>query len=63
VLDHLIWATLLRNNFGAETHAMLTDLEFVSTAGRIAGCGDVTLGERSAASHRPFLPLFVRALD
>ena len=28
--------TLLRNNFGADTHAMLADLEFVSTAGRIA---------------------------
>ncbi len=29
--------TVLRNNFGADTHAMLADLEFVSTAGRIAG--------------------------
>jgi cell filamentation protein, protein adenylyltransferase len=29
--------TVLRNNFGADTHAMLADLEFVATAGRIAG--------------------------
>ena len=29
--------TLLCNNFGADTHAMLADIEFVSTAGRIAG--------------------------
>jgi cell filamentation protein len=29
--------TLLRNNFGADSHGMLADLEFVSTAGRIAG--------------------------
>ena len=29
--------TLLRNNFGADSLAMLADLEFVSTAGRIAG--------------------------
>ena len=29
--------TLLRNNFGADSHAMLADLEYVSTAGRIAG--------------------------
>jgi cell filamentation protein len=28
--------TLLRNNFGADTHATLADLEFVSAAGRIA---------------------------
>lgn len=28
--------TLLRNNFGADSHRMLSDLEFVSTAGRIA---------------------------
>jgi cell filamentation protein len=26
---------LLRNNFGAHTHAMLTDLEYVATAGRL----------------------------
>jgi cell filamentation protein len=43
--------TLLRNNFGADTHAMLADLEFVSTAGRIAGWhrrladGDVGVGD------------------
>jgi cell filamentation protein len=29
--------TLLRNNFGADTHVALADLEFVSTAGRITG--------------------------
>jgi cell filamentation protein, protein adenylyltransferase len=29
--------TVLRNNFGADTHETLTDLEFVATAGRIAG--------------------------
>ena len=29
--------TLLRNNFGADSHGMLADLEYVSTAGRIAG--------------------------
>ena len=29
--------SLLRNNFGAETHDALADLEFVATAGRIAG--------------------------
>ena len=29
--------TLLHNNFGADSHGMLADLEFVSTAGRIAG--------------------------
>lgn len=39
--------TLLLNNFGADTHEMLADLEFVATAGRLAGwhgklaCGDV----------------------
>ena len=43
--------TLLRNNFGADTHEMLADLEFVSTAGRIAGWhrrladGDVSADE------------------
>jgi len=29
--------TVLRNNFGADTRATLADLEFVATAGRIAG--------------------------
>jgi cell filamentation protein len=29
--------TLLRNNFGADSHVTLADLEFVATAGRIAG--------------------------
>lgn len=29
--------TLLRNNFGADTHRALADLEFVSTAGRMVG--------------------------
>ena len=29
--------TLLRNNFGADSHDMLADLEFVATAGRMAG--------------------------
>src|ERR1700681_1126882 len=29
--------TMLRNNFGAHTHEMLAYLEFVATAGRIAG--------------------------
>jgi len=29
--------TLLRNNFGADTHEMLAELEFVSSAARIAG--------------------------
>ena len=28
---------MLRNNFGADNHETLTDLEFVATAGRIAG--------------------------
>jgi cell filamentation protein len=48
--------TLLRNNFGAETHAMLADLEFVSTAGRIANWhrrlaeGDVGVGDLDVRS-------------
>lgn len=28
-------STVLRNNFGAETHTMLADLEYVATAGRL----------------------------
>lgn len=28
-------STLLRNNFGADTHTMLADLEYVATAGRL----------------------------
>jgi cell filamentation protein len=30
-------SSLLRNNFGADSHETLADLEFVATAGRIAG--------------------------
>jgi cell filamentation protein len=29
--------TVLRNNFGVQTHAALSELEFVATAGRLAG--------------------------
>jgi cell filamentation protein len=37
-IPYLIPGTmLLRNNFDADTHAMLADLEFVATAGRIVG--------------------------
>ena len=53
--------TLLRNNFGADTHEMLADLEFVSTAGRIAGWhrrladGDVGVDELGTRSIHQLL--------
>ncbi len=51
--------SLLRNSFGADDHEMLTDLEFVATAGRMAfwhsrlADGDVSAGDLDArALHR-----------
>jgi cell filamentation protein len=51
--------SLLRNSFGADDHEMLTDLEFVATAGRMAfwhsrlADGDVSAGDIDArALHR-----------